>query len=259
MGAPPPPSRLLLLLLLPALFFSSPITAESPHSGLIRRQPPPKSIATARGGGGGSSTTTTTSTPTSSITATATAFARGVPSFAQKNFFILAMAVAVGLARLAPSLGAKGGPLRPEVTVDKLATSALFVLSGLALPLRDIRRAATTGWRLIAVVQLFSLGAMPLLVAGLVRLLRAASSSSSSFYSSLLQDDTLDGLLVMASVPTTVNMCVVLTTAAGGDVAGAILNAVVGNLAGIVVTPLWLFRLLPQSPPPSSALPGMPP
>merc|ERR1712087_659550 len=48
----------------------------------------------------------------------------------------------------------------------------------------------------------------------------------------------------MSAVPTTVNMCVALTRAAGGNEALAIFNAVIGNLLGVLLTPSLLLYLL---------------
>ena len=51
----------------------------------------------------------------------------------------------------------------------------------------------------------------------------------------------------MSCLPTTVNMCVVLTQSAGGSVASALFNAVLGNLLGIFATPLLIFHFLGTS------------
>ena len=59
-----------------------------------------------------------------------------------------------------------------------------------------------------------------------------------------IEHDLRDGLLAMAAVPTTVNMCVAITRAAGGSEALAIFNAVIGNLLGVVLTPPLLLLLL---------------
>lgn len=146
------------------------------------------------------------------------------------------MASVVALAWAMPWIGVRNGPMKPEILIDRGATNTLFILSGLALPLRDLGK-AVGAIRLNLMVQGFSLGAMPLLMAGLVGLLRR-------YFPLLLHGDTLDGLVVMACMPTTVNMCVVLTGTANGNVAGAVFNAVLGNLLGVVVTPLWLLHFL---------------
>ena len=60
----------------------------------------------------------------------------------------------------------------------------------------------------------------------------------------LLPPALCDGLTVLACLPTTVNMCVVLTASAGGNVAAALFNAVVGNALGVVATPALLLLAL---------------
>jgi sodium/bile acid cotransporter 7 len=56
-----------------------------------------------------------------------------------------------------------------------------------------------------------------------------------------LSPDLRAGLLVLGALPTTITSCVALTTAAGGNQGGAVVNASLGNLLGIVVTPMWLM------------------
>jgi sodium/bile acid cotransporter 7 len=52
----------------------------------------------------------------------------------------------------------------------------------------------------------------------------------------------MDGVLVTACLPTTVNMCIVLTQTAGGNSAAALFNAVLGNMVGgLLVTPALLY------------------
>lgn len=53
-----------------------------------------------------------------------------------------------------------------------------------------------------------------------------------------------DGLVVMAAMPTTVSTNVVFTKRAHGNEAAALVNAVIGNIIGIFITPLWLSLFL---------------
>ena len=46
-------------------------------------------------------------------------FNRKFVTFLNKRFFLIGAAAAVSLARLAPGVGATGGFLRPEVTVNR--------------------------------------------------------------------------------------------------------------------------------------------
>ena len=51
------------------------------------------------------------------------------------------------------------------------------------------------------------------------------------------------GVLVLACLPTTIGSCVAVTGQAGGNQAIALVNSVLGNLLGIVVTPLLVLWL----------------
>ena len=128
----------------------------------------------------------------------------------------------------------KGGPLRPEVTLDRWGVALIFLISGLGLRTAELR-AAATHWRLNALAQAYSLGAMPLAGAALARATRALG---------WLPGDVVDGLAVLACLPTTVNMCVVLSSSAGANVAAALFNAVLGNALGIVASPLLIVGAL---------------
>lgn len=72
-------------------------------------------------------------------------FARAAASLAalaQRNFFLCGMAWALAGAWARPAWGARGGLLVPEITVDQWATGALFLLSGVALPVDGLFAAA---------------------------------------------------------------------------------------------------------------------
>lgn len=64
-------------------------------------------------------------------------------TFASKNFFLLGMFVAVGLARAFPALGKNGGVLRPELFIGKFGVTLIFLLSGLSLELSELKKAAS--------------------------------------------------------------------------------------------------------------------
>jgi sodium/bile acid cotransporter 7 len=155
--------------------------------------------------------------------------------FASKNFFLLGMFVTVGLARLAPALGKSGGTLRADLLVGKFGVSCIFLLSGLSLELSDLRQAASNH-KLNTSVLFSTFGLWPFLV-GL-----PLTSLLSNVFPNLLTPPLRDGLLILTCLPTTINMCVILTTAAGGSVATALWNAVISNLAGIFVTPMLLLQ-----------------
>ena len=62
-------------------------------------------------------------------------------SFLDKRFFLVGVVVSVALAAAFPSVGRRGGPLRPELTVAWGATCSIFLLAGLSLPTSELTRA----------------------------------------------------------------------------------------------------------------------
>jgi sodium/bile acid cotransporter 7 len=158
-----------------------------------------------------------------------------VSAFVEKNFFLLGMVVAVAMARIIPSLGKNSGILKPELFIGKFGVTLIFLFSGLSLELSELKTAATN-IKANAAIQAVSFGAWPFLVGvPLTKFLRA-------FLPNLLPPALIDGLLVLTCLPTTVNMCIFLTSAAGGNVASSLCNAVIGNMAGIFLTPALLLR-----------------
>jgi len=154
-------------------------------------------------------------------------------AFASKNFFLVGMFVAIGLAQAFPDLGKNGGVLRPELFIGKYGVTLIFLLSGLSLELSQLKEAASN-WKLNGLTQVMTFAAWPYLI-GLP--LTAFLQTLHVFPPALLA-----GILVMSCLPTTVNMCVILTANAGGNVASALCNAVLSNLLGIFATPALLFR-----------------
>lgn len=151
-------------------------------------------------------------------------------SFVDRRYFLVGVVAAVALAALAPEIGKKGGMLHPELTVVWGATCGIFVLAGLSLPSNQLAAAALQ-WKEHTLIQSFNLVFMPLAMLSLCSLLTPTG---------LLERSLLDGMLVMAALPTTVNMCVALTRSADGNEALSIFNAVLGNLFGVVLTPALL-------------------
>lgn len=135
--------------------------------------------------------------------------------------------VAFGLAWAAPELAAKGGWARPEITT-KLGVMLIFLLQGLQLPTAQIR-VALGQVRLHAVVQGMTFLGFPLLGLALAWLVGR-----------WLPDELRVGLVYLSVLPSTVSSAAVLTATAGGNIAGAICNAVLSSLLGVALTPLLL-------------------
>jgi solute carrier family 10 (sodium/bile acid cotransporter), member 7 len=149
----------------------------------------------------------------------------------RRHWFLLGLVAAAGLGLLIPGVGARGGPLRPEITT-KVGVAVIFLLQGLGLATSALRAGALR-WRLHATAQLFIFVAWPLAMLTL----DAAGGH-------LLPESIRLGFLFLAILPTTVSACVVFTAAAGGNVAGAVFNSALANTAGVIITPLWAALLL---------------
>jgi sodium/bile acid cotransporter 7 len=148
------------------------------------------------------------------------------------------MVVAVGAARMQPDCGRDG--TFPEQLLGRFGVALLFLLSGLSLESSQLAT-SLSNTKLNGMVQLASFGLWPLagwsIRTGL-RMLRPVVPGLDL----CLPPALADGILAMTALPTTVNMCVLLTGACGGNVAAALCNAVLGNALGVVITPALLLR-----------------
>jgi sodium/bile acid cotransporter 7 len=146
------------------------------------------------------------------------------------EWFLPAMAACVGLAALAPGLGAAGGPLHAE-TVTKVGVMIAFYVYGLTLSFKALAGGALN-WRLHLAVQagtflLFPIAGWLLVTAG----------------SSWISADLRFGFIYLCALPSTISSSVALTAVARGNVPGAVFNATLSSLLGVVLTPLWLYAL----------------
>ena len=163
-----------------------------------------------------------------------------VVKYADKNFFLIGMFAAVILAKIVPSLGINGGILRPELFIGNYGVALIFLLSGLSLQTKDLTQ-AISNVKLNGLVQLLIFGFWPFCIGLPLRYVLTR------IIPNLIPPALADGLLIMTTLPTTVNMCIMLTSTAGGNTASAICNAVISNLGGIVLTPLLLLKFFGAS------------
>ncbi len=143
------------------------------------------------------------------------------------DWFLFGMILATALAALWPDPGASGSWLHPEL-VTKGGVALIFFLHGLALSFTALR-AGALNWRLHVFVQLCTFVLFPLI--GL--LLNRVLGGRVAFELTL-------GLFFLCALPSTVSSSVAMTAAAHGNIAGAVFNATLSSLIGIVVTPLWI-------------------
>jgi sodium/bile acid cotransporter 7 len=130
---------------------------------------------------------------------------------------------------LIQQLGVNGGIMRPELFIGKFGVTCIFLLSGVSLELSELK-SALANFKLNFLVQAGSFLVWPFLVG--VPLTNAIKR----FLPNLFPKALLEGILILTCLPTTVNMCVLLTGAADGNVAASLANAVMGNMMGIFTT-----------------------
>jgi predicted Na+-dependent transporter len=70
---------------------------------------------------------------------TTSSFQTKLNNFIQSNFLVCGMAVAVSLAKLAPSLGSP--KTLPEILISKLGVFVVFLISGWSLELTELKEA----------------------------------------------------------------------------------------------------------------------
>lgn len=150
------------------------------------------------------------------------------------DWFLLGMVLATALAWAFPGPGAAGGWLQPEL-LTKAGVALIFFLHGLLLSFAALR-AGALNWRLHAVVQGCTFLLFPLIGIGLSALLATR-----------LAPDLNLGVFFLCALPSTVSSSVAMTAAARGNVAGAVFNATLSSLLGVVLTPAWLAWVMNAS------------
>ena len=161
----------------------------------------------------------------------------------RRHGFILGLLMAVGLAFLVPGPGAHDGILHPDF-VNNFGIALILFLQGLSLAFEKIKSGAGN-WRLHVIIQSFTFVIFPLVglgfYFGMPRLWPAEPVA------------IREGFLYLCVLPSTISTSVVLTSVAHGNTAGALFNAALSNIIGVVLTPL-LVHVLMQSTGQSGAL-----
>ncbi|XP_046681910.1 sodium/bile acid cotransporter 7-B-like [Homalodisca vitripennis] len=152
----------------------------------------------------------------------------------KKYWFLFGLLFCIILADIFPSLGATGGPLKPEWTVKYGAVALIFFISGMTLSFNDFFYAATKV-RVHLFVLTFTFVFIPTIVLFINAILRGLFG---------INEWILKGLATVSCMPPPVSSAVILTKAVGGSEAAAIFNSVVGSFLGIFITPTILLFLL---------------
>uniref|UniRef100_A0A4W6FE94 Sodium/bile acid cotransporter n=1 Tax=Lates calcarifer TaxID=8187 RepID=A0A4W6FE94_LATCA len=136
----------------------------------------------------------------------------------RKEWFIIGIVLVILSAKLQPSVGVRGGPLKPEITIAYFAVSLIFFNSGLSLKTEELT-SALLHVRLHLFVQSFTLVFFPLAVWLLLRVLALTA----------IDQWLLRGLQTVSCMPPPVSSAVILTKAVGGNEAAAIFNSALSD------------------------------
>ncbi len=150
----------------------------------------------------------------------------------REHWFLVAYVGILGLAWRWPDGGRTGGLLHLDAL--RLACIAgIFLCAGLLLSSSQLGT-ALRDWRAHLRIQGISFVAAPLLGLGLAWVAGRCGLGLAA----------QTGIVVLACLPTTIGSCVAHTGLACGNQGLALVNSVLGNLAGVVVTPLLVVLCL---------------
>jgi len=152
--------------------------------------------------------------------------------FIKRNWFLLGLLAALALAILFPPLGKI---LNPAKFTTNGSVVLIFFLSGFSLSseavLRGVRQV-----KLHLFIQAFCFVLIPLYFV-----------CTSAALKNVLDPRLLIGIYALSCLPITISTSVVFTQITGGNVAGAVFNSSLANLAGIIISPLLLTTMIQQA------------
>ncbi|MEZ9906281.1 bile acid:sodium symporter family protein [Vibrio breoganii] len=145
----------------------------------------------------------------------------------KKEWFLVGMVLAIALATITPDLGKTGGAIH----LDKLTgigVAIVFFLHGLGLAPSAIK-AGLSNWRLHLFIQSATFIFYPLLWVIFGDLFLAYMPSALAF-----------GFCYLFVLPSTVSSSVAMTSVGKGNVPGAIFNASLSSIIGVLITPFLI-------------------
>lgn len=148
--------------------------------------------------------------------------------------FVILIVISIILAYLFPQMGASDSPV-PMNLISSLGISFIFFFYGLSLSSQALRE-GLKNWKLHVSVQASTFLLFPLLVLPFFPFVKDTS------YEMLWL-----AFLFMAALPSTVSSSVVMVSMAKGNLPGAIFNASISGIIGIILTPLWLLPFIKQT------------
>lgn len=145
----------------------------------------------------------------------------------KKEWFLVGMLIAIGLATLTPELGRSDGLLHLGVVTD-IGVAMVFFLHGLGLSPKAIKE-GVSNWRLHIFIQLATFAVYPLIWIVFGSTFLAYMPAALAF-----------GFCYLFVLPSTISSSVAMTSVGKGNVPGAIFNASLSSILGVFITPLFI-------------------
>jgi sodium/bile acid cotransporter 7 len=155
-------------------------------------------------------------------------------AFIKRNGYTLALIAAALLGLAFPGPGSRGGVLQLE-HITQFGIMLVFFLHGANLAPKNLQQ-GVANWRLHLVIQLSTFALFPLLGGALL----IAGEGH-------LPTDLLLGLFYLCALPSAITSSVAMTALARGNVSGAIFNATLSGLIGMLITPLLVSLVMQTS------------
>lgn len=152
----------------------------------------------------------------------------------RSNGFILGLFLMVLLAFWFPEPGSRQGGLHPEV-ISNVGIALILFLQGLSLAWEKMK-AGLGNWRLHLIIQGFTFVVFPIVGVGLHFFVPEIWTTEPAAIR--------DGFLYLCVLPSTVSTSVVLTSVARGNTPGALFNAAISNIVGVMLTPILVHLLM---------------
>jgi sodium/bile acid cotransporter 7 len=156
------------------------------------------------------------------------------------QWLLIGIGVVCVLAYFFPHVAKHGGTIRSEYSILYGVIAIIFLISGLSIP-RQKLFSQFLNWRLHLIVQVISFLFIPALVLAVVHIILAPDAGGK------IDRAVLAGYIFTACIPTTIASNVVMTRAAGGDDAAALVEVLLANILGPFVTAAWTVALMPRT------------
>lgn len=141
--------------------------------------------------------------------------------------FVLSMIIAVIVSFIVPQIGAKGSPLHLDLATT-WGVSLVFFLHGANLSF-DAVKAGIGAWKLHLFIQCTTFIIFPII--GFIAFFAT---------SGLIGEDVRLGFFFLCALPSTISSSVAMTALGKGNVAGAIFDATLSGILGMIITPFLI-------------------